>query len=95
MIRRIDAIWTCACRLRHEIQLMNRQFPTTCTVDSTRNLMTASAEVHVASKQSSFVINFAMDGEELFAEEETRPAELRHVVARLGSEIRVKFGDVE
>ena len=92
----MDSIWANARRLRHEVLLANHRFPITAVLNASDSTLDVSAEVHVPAIKASFVVTFELTGEELATEEDgRRPAPLESVVTQVGSDVRVKYGQVE
>lgn len=58
-------------------------------------MLKVAVEVHAPVAKASFFIKFQLTGEELLDEEE-RPAEVEHVVQRIGDvTVATKFGSVK
>lgn len=60
-----------------------------------RDVLRIAAEIHVPVARSTFNVSFDMSGEEL-VDDEDRPAEVEHVVQRIGDlRVDLKFGRVK
>ncbi len=108
-MQRIASLWLCSRRLRSELSQTALRYPISTTLlrpssTSSSNRFKILIDVHVPSARSSFYVSIELTGEELFqgdnedsgeGECERRVAEVDRVVEALGSEVEIKFGNVE